>query len=131
MKIKRSSSKTKAESERDGVPAMSENSSSGNPFAASEPTKNDFLTAMEQFCALKGHFAAIMLKCATLQRVMDSTSKPVSMGGAMKTLIAVSRFKKLGMKNKGAAKPAAAAEAAKPAAEAAKPAAEEAKPAAA
>lgn len=131
VKVKRSSSKTKAESERDGVPAMSENSSSGNPFAASEPTKNDFLTAMEQFCALKGHFAAIMLKCATLQRVMDSTSKPVSMGGAMKTLIAVSRFKKLGMKNKGAAKPAAAAEAAKPAAEAAKPAAEEAKPAAA
>merc|ERR1719421_1530537 len=86
---------TKAESERDGVPSLSSENSSGNPFAASEPTKNDFLTAMEQFCALKGHFAAIMLKCATLQRVMDSTSKPVSMGGAMKTL--------------GAAKPAAAA----------------------
>ncbi len=138
VKVKRSSSKTKAESEREGdVPGLAGGGSfsTSSAFAAAEPTKNDFLTCMEQFIALKGHFAAIMLKCATLQRVMDSTSKPVSIGGAMKTLIAVSKFKKLGGLKKPAAKPAAAAAAAeapkaeeKPAAAAAEaPKAEEAK----
>ena len=53
-------------------------------------TKQDFITCMEQFFALRAHFEAVMIKSSTLQRVMDTGLKPVSFTGAIKTVIAVS-----------------------------------------